>query len=143
MAAMKTPGQYYNDWENRVFGYGYGTGERYIAAALKAFLASIPDEGTYNYCELEAAVTPATAWLLINALCRADIIEYGTSTRFGWLTPQGKSLKAFIAQHSADDLSDFGVNEDGYVGCSPDYCNCDGEQCDNPFWVSRRKVEAA
>lgn len=36
---MKTPEQYFADWESHVFGYGYGTGEEHVLKTLKEFLA--------------------------------------------------------------------------------------------------------
>ena len=64
-----------------------------------------------------------------------DILEYGTSPRFGWLTPQGESLKAFMASKSVDDLVQICDAPPEYAHCTPDYCNCDlEERCVNPFW---------
>jgi hypothetical protein len=62
------------------------------------------------------------AWLLINHLCQLDIIEYGTSSRFGWLTAEGESLKAFVASKTADELAEIACNHDDV--CYPDACNC-------------------
>ena len=61
---------------------------------------------------------------------------YGTSPRFGWLTDQGKALKAFTGRLSVDELTNATAKGDGYVGCAPEYCNCDDEDCrsKNPFW---------
>jgi len=87
---MKTEAEYFRDWESHVFGYGYGTGEAYVIPVLKTFLEHC-NEGyykhSYQYDVLEKAVTAPVAWLLINTLCHADIIEYGTSPRYAWLTP--------------------------------------------------------
>lgn len=99
----KTIEQYFADWESNAFGFGYGTGEPHTLAALKGFFGAMgrndnPD--AYDYRTLEAALTPTVAWLMINALCREDVIEYGTSSRGGWLTPTGKALKTFVDSKS-------------------------------------------
>jgi hypothetical protein len=132
------------DWENHVFGFGYGTGERYTIGALKNFLAEVPSRGAYDYVVLNAAVGADVAWLLINILCRHDIIEYGTSPRYGWLTPQGTALKEFILSRSLDDLEKLACEAtEGNDYCAPDCCNCgpkgyeEGRRCPNPFWKTR------
>lgn len=131
----------FRDWENQVFGYGYGTGEPHTIPALKAFLAAIP-ERSYDHKVLEAAVGPVAAWMLINTLCHADAIEYGTSPRYGWLTPKGEALKAYIDRRSDDELLAAACDYDpsDYAPCYPDTCNCGpkgyeaGRVCANPFW---------
>ena len=132
---MKALEDHFYDWESEVFGYGYGTGEPHIIPFIKVFLSAHDANGIYNYRRLESALTPSVAWLLINALCRADILECGTSPRNTWLTEQGKALKAFIDCYSDDQLLDLLSRNDNYVGCYPDYCNCDEAICHNPFWV--------
>lgn len=144
------------DWEGNAFGFGYGSGEPHVLAALKTFFAAFgvqfpagpfgpgdkePRPNSYDYEKLEAAVTPTVAWLIINVLGHQDIIEYGTSPRYGWLTPHGERLKAFVDAHTADELVEIccGRSEDD-MGCTPRYCNCgpngyeEGRRCDNPFW---------
>lgn len=135
------------DWETTVFGYGYGTGEPHILKALKGFLANtgradMPN--SYDYQKLEAAIGAAETWFLINALCKADIIEYGTSPRFGWLTPEGERLKAFVDAKSVDELAELCCNHDeDHDICYPNACNCgpngyeEGRVCQNPFWRRR------
>lgn len=103
---MKTPAEYFADWESHAFGFGYGTGEPHTIGALKTFMGAVGRADAphaYDYEKLEAACGPVAAWLLINALCRhgVDVIEYGTSPRYGWLTEEGRKLKAFIDEHSA------------------------------------------
>jgi hypothetical protein len=128
----KTIDENFIDWESHVFGFGYGTGERHTLGALKGFFGAIGDERgshTYNYETIERALGPIVTWLLINALCKADIIEYGTSPRYGWLTDEGKELQAYLARHTLDELVEL--------------CNCgpkgyeEGRRCPNPFWKSR------
>lgn len=140
----KTTEQYFVDWELNVFGFGYGTGEPYTLAALKKFMDNIGTheyKNSYNHEKLEDALTPTVAWLLINTLCSHDIIEYGTSPRYGWLTKKGEALKEFIDAKSIDDLVDMVCASDAHdTVCMPDACNCasNGDQlesrCKNPFW---------
>lgn len=131
--------RHFAEWESETFGLGYGTGESHVLGALRDFMMAIPPEGPYDYLRLEAAVTPAVAWLLINALCPAEIIEYGTSPRYGWLTKEGRALRAFLAEHDVYELVAF-CCEDGIDYCAPTFCNCgpDGytpkKRCFNPFW---------
>ena len=96
--------EHFIDWEGHVFGLGYGTGEHHIIPALKAFLAEIPHEGAYDHEVLEKRLGGAVTWFLITTLCKADILEYGSSPRFAWLTPQGQRLKSFIDARSAEEL---------------------------------------
>lgn len=135
---MKTPAQYFADWEGDTFGCGYGTGEPHTITALSGFMSVCPEKGNYDYADLERALSPATAWLLINALCKARIIEYGTSPRYGWLTPAGVALKDFMSTQTLPQLIEAACGHDD--PCYPDVCNCgpDGAgpewRCDNPFW---------
>lgn len=136
----KTLDESFRDWEGSVFGYGYGSGEEHVLGALKAFMAAIPDRA-YDSRVLEAAVTAPVAWLLINALCHADIIEYGTSPRGGWLTEKGKALQGYVSRHSTEELAEIVCNHDeDYTHCYPTACNCgphgyeEGRACSNPFW---------
>lgn len=138
----KTVEQFFADWESHVFGYGYGTGEEHVLKALKEFL-TICVRGefkrAYNHEELAETVTPTVAWLLINALCHADIIEYGTSPRYGWLTDQGIALRDFMVSRSVSDLEAATGSYYDDAPCFPDHCNC-GSNCHfrNPFWKPRR-----
>lgn len=146
LPAIKTIEQNFQDWESYMFGYGYGTGEEHTLGALKTFFSAIgrPDnQYAYDYKVLEQACGPAVAWLLINAL-GSTAIDYGTSPRYGWLTPEGEALKNFFSMKSLDELYSIccdsdGVNE-GYYSCFPDHCNCEGSferKCKNPFWVAK------
>lgn len=148
---MKTLTEYFRDWEGDAFGYGYGTGEPHILPLLKKFL-ELCNRGSYNhqydYEILERELTPAVAWLLINILCHKDMLEYGTSPRFAWLTQKGKRLKEFVSQKSNEELIDIvcGHKED-YCHCYPTACNCgehgyeEGLICQNPFWLDNVKLE--
>lgn len=137
----KSPDDSFRDWEATVFGFGYGTGEEHVLGALKAFLgATRGDNGSYDYRELEALLTPPVAWLLINALGHADIIEYGTSPRYGWLTMKGRRLRQFVTERGLEDLMALMNYDQEHTICHPDACNCGphgyeaGRKCVNPFW---------
>ena len=146
----KTIEQNFIDWESSAFGFGYGTGEEHTLAALKGFMAAVGRDDAahgYDYKKLEAALGPAVAWLLINRLCHYDInvIEYGTSPRFGWLTKEGEALKAFVDSKSVDELVKLCCDHDeDYIVCYPDACNCGpngyekGRICENTFWHRRK-----
>lgn len=137
---MKSLEDNFTDWEAYVFGLGYGTGEEYTVPALRQFLCAIPEAGIYDYRQLEATCGPAIAWLLINILGNHDLIEYGTSTRHGWLTEQGLALRAFVIERSAEELVELTAVDEDYVHCYPNTCNCgpngyeEGRVCGNPFW---------
>lgn len=133
---MKSLEEHFRDWENDTFGYGYGSGEGHVLGMLKVFLAAVPPQGGYDYEVLEKAVTAPVAWLLINALAHDDMIEYGTSPRFGWLTPQGNALSEFMSARSVEQLEKLTWVGEEYVHCYPDHCNCSDEDCRlrNPFW---------
>ena len=138
---MKTIADHFSDWESHVFGYGYGTGEPHIIQALRTFFdacGSAPSHA-YQYDKLESLLTPTVAWLLINALCHADIIEYGTSPRFGWMTtPNGKELFRFVTTHDVKAMIYLANRNQEHTPCYPDHCNCDDGPCQNPFWRARR-----
>ena len=139
---MKTVERYFTDWEAHTFGYGYGSGDEHVFQALHNFFCSIPLDGRYDYQALELGCTPQVAWLLINVLCHADAIEYGTSPRFGWLTESGKALAEFIRGRSVDQLIEATDHDENYTHCFPDYCNCvEGKSAGcsalNPFWPKR------
>jgi hypothetical protein len=140
----KTLDEYFRDWEGYAFGFGYGTGEEHTLAALKAFMGEIGKQperpNGYDYRALEAALTPTVAWLMINALCQANVIEYGTSPRGGWLTPAGSKLKEFVDHKTVEQLVEICCSRtEGSYGCSPSHCNCgdrtvEGPACPNPFF---------
>ena len=101
---MKNLQDHFTDWEAHVFGFGYGTGESHTVPAVRQFFEQIVlNRSNYDHTTLEAALGPVVAWLLINTLCLADVIEYGTSPRYGWLTRQGEALCSFVLTKSADD----------------------------------------
>lgn len=147
----RTIESYFADWESEVFGRGYGKGEPHTLAALKTFFATVGSgepadrQNCYNFQALEAALSPTVAWLLINTLCQANVIEYGTSPRFAWLTNPGEKLKEFLATKTVDELVYICCAECGdNPGCGPRHCNCgpdgyeEGRACPNPFFYRRR-----
>lgn len=149
MSTEKPIEEFFAEWESHVFGFGYGTGEPHTLQALHTFMANIGRDDSpraYEYERLEAALTPPVAWLLINILCRADIIEYGTSPRYGWLTTEGEALREFVLSKTVEELYKFAMM-DGLDHCAPDFCNCGPEGyskeklCLNPFWQNRGGVQ--
>lgn len=136
----KTLDENFRDWEGEAFGFGYGSGEEHILPALQAFMRAVLPTGGYDHEDLAIACgSGATAWLFINILCREDAIEYGTSPRYGWLTPKGKRLQSYVLSKSPSDLIDIACVH-GDIGCSKTACNCgengyeEGRVCFNPFW---------
>lgn len=135
--------QSFADWEGSAFGFGYGTGEPHTIPAVRAFLRLCNrNDGAraYNYEDLEAELGATVAWLLINTLCKhgVDIIEYGTSPRYGWLTEKGEALRKFMLSQDEETLIRLACERDD--PCYPDACNCgpqgyeEGRVCVNPFW---------
>lgn len=137
---MKTLDDNFSDWESHVFGYGYGSGEPHVIPSLAIFLSLFNEDGSYDYRHLESSMHPPIVWMLINALARADILEYGSSPRFGWLTKEGKALKSFIESKSIDELIGLSCRDSEYTHCYSNACNCgphgyEKERvCPNPFW---------
>lgn len=133
---------FFADWEADAFGRGYGTGEPFVLDALAKFFAACREDGTYQHDVLEAACGPAVAWLLINRLCQpdVDVIDYGTSPRFGWLNKtNGLALRDYFASHTVEQLVDNVTDRDmEYVHCMHNHCNCDDGPCVNPFFSDYR-----
>lgn len=121
-------------WESEAFGAGYGTGEAPILRDLKKLLSLFNGDGTYDHEVLERGVGESVAWLLINALSKVWAIEWGTSARFGWLTPSGRLVSEYVSEKSLDEL--YVVATD----IRDDMCVCNGKmhgECENPM-LSRR-----
>ena len=145
LAIEKTLDHYFKDWESHVFGLGYGSGEEHVIPALRRFFELTPPDvrgGTYDYRVLEKELGATVAWLLINILGRADILEYGTSPRYAWLTGKGERLHAYLASKSNEELVELVCSRDeDDIICSPDACNCGvngyikGRICPNPFFL--------
>jgi hypothetical protein len=141
----KTIDEYFVDWEGDAFGFGYGTGEEFTIPALLQFFSICSDEKhrSYDHEILARKMGGTAAWLMINALCKADIIEYGTSPRAGWLSTEGKRLREYVIGKPCDDLIGLVCNKtEDYTPCYPSVCNCgsksrSGNYCPNPFWPRR------
>lgn len=112
---MNELGMHFKSWEQEVFGFGYGTGEAHTLEVLRTFLAMCEpkDHGvySYDYRVMEEGLGAASFWLMLNVLCHADIIEYGTSPRFGWLTPQGVELRKYVLAHDVGHLYDICMDD--------------------------------
>lgn len=146
---MKTIDDYFRDWYAGAIGYGYGHGEQYIVPALRRFMElcgppnNVPENYGYAYRELERELTPTVTWLLVSILCDEDVVEYGASPRFGWLTELGVKIRSFMLSRTVDSIVErVGRCDRNYIECGPDYCNCNtgekgyiaGKLCENPFW---------
>ncbi len=137
----KTIEQYFLDWESETFGFGYGTGEEYTLKALKDFFKLLEKDKSYDHQVLEKEIGGTVAWLMLNILGHADLIEYGTSIRYGWLTEKGEALKKFVDTKTVDELYKLITDSWGnYYHCSPTSCNCGPngyiktKNCNNPFF---------
>lgn len=139
LTSPKTEDQYFCDWEGEIFGYGYGTGEGPVLVALHQFMSAIP-ERTYDYTVLETACGDTVAWLLINALCKNGDIDYGVSSRFGWLSPGGELVRAYVLSKTPEELTAIVSHSDNDTYCYKSACNCgpngyeESRICPNPFW---------
>ena len=140
----KSIDEHFIDWEASALGFGYGTGEPHTIPALRRFLDLCREGGhhdAYDHRTLERELGPVVAWLLINLLCREGMIDYGTSSRQGWLTPAGEALRDFMTVRTADELVGLVAgHDDDRIECYRDACHCgpDGFRprvpCPNPFW---------
>lgn len=96
----------------------------------------------YDHRKVEQACGSAAGWLLlINALAGHGILDYGTSPRYGWLSPAGKALHEYVTNRTLGHLIRQTEAGDDYAHCYPDRCNCgDGADCtkQNPFWRKER-----
>ena len=107
-------------WERRVFGAGYGTGELPILKAVKFFFDDLENNRSYDFQRLEAVLGDTVTWLLINAFDKGSVIEWGTSARFGWVTSCGEYVRDFVKDRTPEELYEI-VMKDGV-----DICECDG-----------------
>lgn len=140
---QRTIDDHFIDWMSENIRFGYGSGEPHTIPALRAFL-SLCNVGHYNTsydCRvLEEKLTPTTAWLLMNVLCQAQLIEYGTSPRCGWLTPEGIKLRDYMLSKTEEDLILLVCNTEDNDYCTRHFCNCgeggysENKLCHNPFW---------
>jgi hypothetical protein len=109
------------DWEGRVFGAGYGSGELSIMKVVKIFFGLLENGESYNYECLEEKLGDTITWLLINAFDKGNVIEWGTSSRYGWLTSCGEFVRDFIKGKTPEELYDILMSEHEPI------CVCDGE----------------
>jgi hypothetical protein len=116
----------FKEWERDVFGFGYGTGEAHILPALQTFLRHVDGGHTYTAQTIERVLGGPVTWLLINVLCHADILDYGTSPRCGWVTPQGERLRAYVVSKTVDQLYAIVTQAPDPTQplCSRTFCNC-------------------
>lgn len=99
-------------------GWGAYGGDEALYPALRSFLMwCTPSEGSgvpaYDYRDVSEVIGAAAAWLLVYALVRADLVEYGTSPRFGWLTPEGCWLRDYVKNRTPEQLADVHQADDG------------------------------
>jgi hypothetical protein len=130
--------KHFIDWESSVFGYGYGTGEEYTIKAMLDFLALLKEGRRYDHNEVEAALGPTSAWLLINILCSVGIIDYGTSPRYGFLSNKGELLRDYMSSKTVEELCELTSTDEDHIHCYPGVCNCNAvgaEPCNNPLFA--------
>ncbi len=135
MAGTTLTDKHFVDWEGEVFGYGYGSGEPHTLSALMKFFAYLDKQRSYDSDTMETWLGPEVFWLLINALIHADIIDYGTSPRGGWLTVKGEVLRDYLGQNTVDGLCDLLHDHKrwDYIPCYRDLCQCE-VPCKNPLF---------
>lgn len=124
---MNKEQQQFIEWERRAFGAGYGSGELPILKAVKAFFDNLQEAGSYDHKLLEEKLGDTVTWLLINAFDKADMIEWGTSARYGWVTSCGHFVGKFIKGKTAEELYEIVMSDD-----QESICLCDGEMRDHP-----------
>jgi len=110
----------FRDWETRVFGAGYGSGELPILKAVKVFFDLLEGKRNYSYEVLEEKLGDTVTWLLINAFDKGNVVEWGGSARFGWLTSSGEYVRDFIKNKTPEELYDIVMTDDDGL------CMCDG-----------------
>lgn len=109
------------DWESRVFGSGYGSGELPILKSIKVFFENLEDKRSYDYEILEKELGETVTWLLINAFDKGNMIEWGTSARYGWLTSCGEFVGNFIKNKTPEQLYEILMDDHEII------CQCDGD----------------
>lgn len=122
---VKSDDEVFKDWFNDTYGYGYGTGEKPILTAIMIFLGncSSNENHIYSYDEIEKVIGKAATWMLISVFCKQDLVDYGTSPRFAWLTEKGKWLLNYLKGKSLQYLYSL-VMYNSFSECSSEYCNC-------------------
>lgn len=135
MNAGKLTDKHFVDWEGDVFGYGYGSGERPILGIMVKFFYALENGRSYDYRTMYSILGIEQFWFLINALCNAGIIDYGTSPRWGWLTEKGEMLRDYIMTKTLDELCMLVCADINwqFPPCYRDHCNCE-TPCNNPLF---------
>lgn len=138
--------KHFRDWEASALGFGYDTGDLPVLRVLKGFFEELENQRSYDYEKLQERFGEETTWFLINLLCREALIEYGTSSRYGWLTAAGDTMRLYFAAKTVEELVELTTSSDedsGFDLCYRNGCNCgpDGwsakKLCHNPFWSHR------
>lgn len=128
------------DWFAEHISHGYGTGEQYTIPCLKLFLENCPEDGNYDFEVIQNVVGKAETWFLMSIFGKTDVINYGTSPRYGWLDDKGKLLKQYVDGKTVDALYGLVMTDGDYVHCGPTYCNCGpngyekDRKCPNPLF---------
>ena len=126
----------FKEWFESNFGYGYGSGEEPMLRSLRIFFGACfyddddpKQEGypRYQYTTLEELLGKPLAWFLINKFCENDIINYGSSPRFGWVENRGKRLKKFFEERSINELLEIVFEDNEKELCTEQYCFCDAD----------------
>lgn len=132
---MQLTDKHFIDWQAEIFGYGYGTGEQYYLPALHTFFSTLKDGRSYTSRDLEEKLGPLGAWMLICALCKDKVINYGSSPRVGFIDhrPEVDALRDYVVAHTPDQLYEIACGYDkNYIHCYSHFCNCD-VPCLNPL----------
>ena len=131
----------FTDWETRVFGAGYGSGELPILKAVKVFFDLLEGKRNYSHEVLEEKLGGTITWLLINAFDKGNVIEWGTSARFGWLTSSGEYVRDFIKDKTAEKLYEIVMaDNDGLCMCDGEIKGTGHEECGKNPMVNEKLV---
>lgn len=86
------------------FECGYGTGEEHTIPLVYKFMELLEDGRLYNFEVMEEVLGKVVAWVLIELLSNCDLIEWGTSSRFGWLTTRGEELRDMVGKFTQAEM---------------------------------------
>ena len=146
----------FKEWFYSNFGYGYGSGEEPVLRAIRAFFGAcfydnddVKEEGypRYQYTTLEELLGQPLAWVLINKFCDDDIINYGSSSRYGWIENRGIRLKKFLEERSISELLVILFKDNERELCTEQYCYCDDNidyvdgKCKNNVFMNEDIIE--
>lgn len=85
------------------FECGYGTGEQYTIPIMYKFMELLA-ERSYDFQVMSVAFGEVTTWVLIELLARCDLIDWGTSSRFGWITERGEQLRDMMRKFTQEEM---------------------------------------